>query len=66
MDEQKIVVKIDENGDMNAETFGFDGQACVDELSKLMKNLAVVTAERKKSEYFKSKTIAQTKVTNKI
>lgn len=53
MAEKKIVVNINENGEISAETFGFQGASCVAELDKLLKGLAMGGAIEKKSEYFK-------------
>jgi hypothetical protein len=65
MKEQKIVVNVREDGSFDAETFGFEGTDCIDELSKLMKDLAVVTKTEKKPEFYKNKTILQTQVKQK-
>ena len=65
MKERKIVVKVHEDGSFDAETFGFEGTDCVDELSKLMKDLAVVTKLEKKPEYYKNKIDTQTRVNQK-
>ncbi len=43
MEEKKIVVDIKENGEINAETFGFKGAGCMEELDKLLKGLALET-----------------------
>ena len=53
MAEQKIVVDISETGEITAETFGFYGVGCMNELDKLLKDLALETKIVKKPEYFK-------------
>lgn len=53
MTEKKIVVDIKENGEISAETFGFQGVSCMAELDKLLKGLALEITTEKKPEYFK-------------
>ena len=62
MAEKRIVVDISENGELKAETFGFQGASCVMELDKLLKGLATQTSERKKPEYYKEGIQADTTV----
>ena len=52
MAEKKIVVDIKENGEIKAETFGFQGVGCMAELDKLLKGLAMETKTEKKREFF--------------
>ena len=56
MSEKKIVINIQEDGKINAETFGMVGTECVTELDKLMKDLARTNKRTKKSDYFQEKT----------
>ena len=65
MSEKKIVIEIGEEGEIHAETFGMEGTECVEELDKLMKDLARSGDSRKKPEYFQSKTKPGNTVTNK-
>ena len=66
MAEKKIVIQIDEKGAINAETFGMTGPSCVDELDKLMKDIALSGGtSTKKDDYFNQKTQSVPKVTNK-
>lgn len=51
--EKKIVVNIKETGEIDAETFGFQGVSCMAELDKLLKGLALEITTEKKPEYFK-------------
>jgi hypothetical protein len=60
--EKYIVVEIDENGDINAETFNFKGPGCVDLLNGLMKDLALITGDEKKPDYFESEVKNKEKV----
>lgn len=67
MAEKKIVIEINENGEINAETFGMQGTACVSELDKLLRGLAHEATTYKKPEYFKEgiSVINQAKITKK-
>ena len=56
MEEKKIVIEINEKGEINAETFGFQGTECLTELEKLMKDIALETNTIKKEEFFKEGT----------
>ena len=40
MAEKKIVIDINEEGALHAETFGMQGTECIAELDKLMKDIA--------------------------
>jgi hypothetical protein len=55
MSGKKIVIKIHEDGKINAETFGMVGTECALELDKLMKDLARTVNRTKKTEYFNEK-----------
>ncbi len=57
MNDQKIIVEIRENGEIKAETFGYQSTDCMDELTKLMKNLLELTEETKKPDYYKAKNL---------
>ena len=62
MAEKKIVIDISENGEIKAETFGYQGVSCVDELDKLMKDIAVITEKTHKPEFFKEGITSDTTV----
>ena len=62
MSGKKIVIKIHEDGKINAETFGMVGTECALELDKLMKDLARTVTRTKKPEYFQEKTSVDNKV----
>ena len=53
MAEKKIVIDINEEGALHAETFGMRGTECIAELDKLMKDIARNGRSTKKPEYFK-------------
>lgn len=66
MVEKKIVVDIDADGNVKAETFGMIGTECFDEVQKLMKDLAEGDEIiEKKPDFFKSKLSVSDKVQNK-
>ena len=62
MSEKKIVIKIHEDGKINAETSGMVGTECALELDKLMKDLARTVTRTKKLEYFQEKTSVDNKI----
>jgi hypothetical protein len=63
MAEQKIIVEIDENGKINAETFGIKGEVCIYELQKILDEEENIVSVSKTDEFFQK--ITQ-KVTSKI
>ena len=65
MAEKKIVVDIKGNGEITAETFGFQGASCMAELDKLLKGLALETVTEKKPEFFDEARISDTTITAK-
>ncbi|MGD9679119.1 MAG: DUF2997 domain-containing protein [Vulcanibacillus sp.] len=62
MKEKYIIVEIDKDGSINAETFNFTGPKCVDFLNGLMKDLAMVNSDTKKPEYYESEVIENTTI----
>jgi hypothetical protein len=56
MAEKKIVIDIDEDGSIKAETFGMYGTECLNELDKVLKDLALQSETVKKDEFFKEGT----------
>jgi len=52
MPEQRIVVTIDDSGKINAETEGIKGEVCVDELQKLLGEIADLESFSKTDEYY--------------
>ena len=65
MAEKKIVVDIKGNGEITAETFGFQGASCMPELDKLLKGLALETVTEKKPEFFDEARVTDTTITAK-
>ncbi len=52
MPEQRIVVTIDANGKINAETHGVKGEVCVSELQELLGEMADLESVTKTDEYY--------------
>lgn len=50
--EQRIEIEIDENGVISAKTEGFKGEACIEELQKLLEGVALITEFNKTDEYY--------------
>lgn len=64
MEEKKIVIQIGEDGSLNAETFGMYGTECIDEIDKLMKDIALAGTHHKKPEFYEQKTTDQRIIQN--
>lgn len=56
MPEKKIVVNISDTGEIDAETFNIEGTECLEELDKLLKDLALETTTTKKEDFFRNST----------
>lgn len=65
MEEKKIVIEIGEDGELHAETFGMHGTECIDQIDKLMKDIARAGTHHKKPEFYEQKTSATNTVKNK-
>ena len=65
MAEKKIVVNINDKGEIDAETFGMQGTECLQELDKLLKDLALETTTVKKEDFFKEGTTINQTITTK-
>ena len=65
MSEKKIVINVDDMGNVDAETFGMFGTECFDELDKLMKDIALSGTHKKKAEFYQQKTQDSSRVINK-
>ena len=52
MADQNIEIKIGTDGTVDIDMIGFKGQACDIELRKLVKEIGVVTSNKKKQEYY--------------
>lgn len=62
MPEKKIVVNVSDTGEIDAETFNMEGTECLEELDKLLKDLALESKTTKKEDFFRN----TTKVVNTI
>ena len=65
MGEKKIVINIGKDGSMDAETFGMSGTECLDEIDKLMKDLALSGTYQKKKEFYEQKSSVHQAIINK-
>lgn len=50
---KKIEILIDENGQINSETFGIDGKLCIEELEQLFKGIDDFKVIRNNSDFYK-------------
>lgn len=64
MGKKQIVITLEENGEMKAETEGFTGHACMEELESIFEDENIVIDKKKKPEYFTDKNVV--KRTNKL
>lgn len=53
MVEERIVVKIDEEGKISAYTEGFQGEACLEQLEELLAGIADLNDIKKTDDYYK-------------
>ena len=53
MKTKKIEILIDENGQINSETFGIEGKLCIEELEQLFKNIDDFKVVNHNSDYYK-------------
>lgn len=65
MEEKKIVIQIGDDGSLQAETFGMYGTECIDEIDKLMKDIALSGSHHKKKEFYEQKAVTSQTVKNK-
>ena len=52
MDDQKIIVEIDQKGFITVKAKGMTGAACIDGVTRLLKDIAVITDIDKTDEYY--------------
>lgn len=70
MTEEKIVIKISENGEIIADVHGIKGPVCIDKIQKLLEEVAEIYEIHKKDEYYMrpsvvQKTVSKDKVVTK-
>lgn len=59
MTEEKIIIKIDKDGNLKVEVSGILGPACVDEVKKLLEDIAYIQDIIKTDEYYMSPHVVQ-------
>ena len=65
--EQRIEIEIDPDGKIYAKTEGLKGEACLEELEKLLSEIAIMSEFHKTDEYYQKVNISQTtKQINKL
>ena len=52
MREEKIIIKVDENGNLTMETKGIEGPACIEEINKLLDDNILIIESHKTDEYY--------------
>ncbi len=57
MAEQRIIVEIDEDGKITAKTNGFKGEACLDELQKLLGEEAAPSKLKPTDDFYQKTTV---------
>ena len=66
MAEHTIIITIDENGEIKAETSGIKGEMCLDEIKELLDTETNLLSVKKTDEYFQQeKKHVQNKIQNK-
>jgi hypothetical protein len=66
MAEHRIVITIDENGKINASTEGIKGEMCLEELQKLLGDLAELSSISKTDEFYQTNELRnKNKIENK-
>lgn len=64
MNEEKIRVKISDDGEVNLEVIGVKGKGCLDLTEALEKELGIVTDRTKKREYDRPARVTTQNVSN--
>jgi len=62
MKEYNVIVEIDEDGNIKAETKGINGKICVNELDEILENLVGDRNFKNKPEYYKKEQVIQKRV----
>jgi hypothetical protein len=58
MHEEKIIIKIDENGELFIETKGILGPSCIDEVKKLLDEDAEIVSLNKTDEFYQGQELS--------
>lgn len=59
MQEQRITVKINEDGSLDLKTDGIKGEACLSEVEELLDELADIKEVKKTDEYYQKVNVSQ-------
>lgn len=65
MQEYNIEIEIDEDGNLVAETKGFNGETCVNELDTILKGLEGDRSNKYKPEYYQKNSKLQNTIKSK-
>lgn len=65
MQEYNIEIEIDEDGNLMAETKGFKGETCVNELDTILKGLEGDRSNKYKPEYYQKNSTLHNTIKNK-
>ncbi|MFK4784810.1 DUF2997 domain-containing protein [Fusobacterium sp. MFO224] len=57
---EKIIINIDEEGKIEANTEGFKGEVCLDALNEILEGMGEIDNIKKTSDYFKKINIENT------
>ncbi len=66
MQEYNVIIEIDEEGNIQAETKGMKGEVCVNELDEILKGLEGEQNFKNKPEFYHKNVRQKTKLKNKI
>ena len=65
MKEYNVIVEIDEDGNIKAETKGMNGKVCINELDEILEGLVGERNFKNKPEYYKKEQVIQKKLKSK-
>ena len=59
MAEQKIIIKIEEDGKISAQTEGFQGEICLKELEELLQGITEIRDIKKTDDYYQTQVVLE-------
>ena len=65
MKERKIIITVDEDGKISADTLNYQGAICLKEMEKLLEGFEEIEKEDKKPDFYKQESKVDTRVTSK-
>ena len=65
MKERKIIITIDEDGKLSADTVNFQGAVCEKEMQKLLEGFEEIEKEDKKPDFYKQDVKIDTRVNSR-